>query len=38
MDSELFEDLGPDKMGVLNQTLGQLKQSLEGKLNEQQEE
>jgi DNA-binding MarR family transcriptional regulator len=35
---ELFEDLGPDQMGVLNQTLGQLKQSLEGKLNEQQEE
>ena len=35
---ELFEDLGPDQMGVLNQTLGQLKQSLERKLNEQQEE
>ena len=35
---ELFEDLGPDQMGVLNQTLGQLKQSLEKKLNEQQEE
>ena len=34
---ELFEDLGPDQMGVLNQTLGQLKQSLEEKLNEQQE-
>ena len=35
---ELFEDLGPDQMVVLNQTLGQLKQSLERKLNEQQEE
>ena len=35
---ELLEDLGPDQMGVLNQTLGQLKQSLERKLNEQQEE
>ena len=35
---ELFEDLGPNQMGVLNQTLGQLKQSLERKLNEQQEE
>ena len=35
---ELFEGLGRDQMGVLNQTLGQLKQSLERKLNEQQEE
>ena len=35
--SELFEDLSPDQMRVLNQTLGQLKQSLEEKLNEQQE-
>ena len=34
---ELFEDLSPDQMRVLNQTLGQLKQSLEEKLNEQQE-
>ena len=35
---ELFEDLGPDQMRDLNQTLGQLKQSLEKKLNEQQED
>ena len=35
---ELFEDLNPDQMRVLNQTLGQLKTSLEDKLNEQQEE
>ncbi len=35
---ELFEGLSPDQVGVLNQTLGQLKQSLEKKLNEQQEE
>ena len=34
---ELFKDLSPDQMRVLNQTLGQLKQSLEEKLNEQQE-
>ena len=35
---ELFEELGPDQMRDLNQTLGQLKQSLEKKLNEQQED
>ena len=35
---ELFEDLGPDQMWDLNQTLGQLKQSLEKKLNEQKED
>ena len=35
---ELFEDLNPEQMRVLNQTLGQLKTSLEDKLNEQQEE
>ena len=35
---ELFEDLSPDQMRDLNQTLGQLKQSLEKKLNEQQED
>ena len=34
---ELFEDLSPDQIRDLNQTLGQLKQSLEKKLNEQQE-
>ena len=35
---ELFEALNSDQMRVLNQTLGQLKTSLEEKLNEQQEE
>ena len=35
---ELFEDLSPDQIRDLNQTLGQLKQSLEKKLNEQQED
>ena len=35
---ELFEDLGPDQIRDLNQMLGQLKQSLEKKLNEQQED
>ena len=35
---ELFEDLNSDQVRVLNQTLGQLKTSLEEKLNEQQEE
>ena len=35
---ELFEDLNSNQMRVLNQTLGQLKTSLEEKLNEQQEE
>lgn len=35
---ELFEDLNPDQVRMLNQTLGQLKTSLEEKLNEQQEE
>jgi len=35
---ELFEDLSPDQIRNLNQTLGQLKQSLEKKLNEQQED
>ena len=35
---ELFEDLNSNQMRVLNQTLGQLKTSLEEKLNTQQEE